>query len=59
MILPQHAAGRLIDGHDVALLVKEKNSFFKIVEKLSQAGQGNHKPFTFRSSVNCERNVNV
>ena len=35
--LTQHAAGRCIDRHNVALLVKKKNPLLEIVEKLPQS----------------------
>ena len=35
VVLAQHPAGRLIDCHDMALLIEKKNPLFEIVEKLS------------------------
>ena len=42
VVLPQHAAGRFIDCHNVTLLVKKKNPLFQIVEKLPQSSQTDH-----------------
>ena len=47
MVLPQHTAGRLVDRHYAATLVKENNPLFEVVEKLFQAGQGKHELSSF------------
>jgi putative ABC transport system ATP-binding protein len=49
----QHPSRRLVDGHDLAPPVEEKDAFLQVVEELRQTGQGDHRCVPMLFKVNA------
>jgi hypothetical protein len=52
---------RLVDGHDLAPPIEEKNAFLQVVEELRQTGQGNHRrvPMLFKVNAILTSRLNI